>query len=114
MSYALYWLLRPCLYPEIDGYECKPKDGESNVDPNDYPEKFVIAFNEALYQARIVSTRPEFPFTDELSEDRMTLEISFVDYTMPYETEFVIALDATDLGGNTTYLQYSFTTMVKR
>jgi hypothetical protein len=102
------------VYPEIEGYECKPKDGESNVDPNDYPEKLVIAFNEALSRARIVSTKPEFPYTTKLSEDGMSLEISFVDYTMPYETKFAIALDATDLGGNTVSLEYFFMTMVKR
>jgi len=44
----------------------------------------------------------------------MTLEISFVDYTMPYEIEFIIGSRATDLAGNDADLEYSFTTMVKR
>ncbi len=102
-----------CGPPMIVGYECKPKDGETNVDPNEYPEKLVITFDDLLREARVVSTKPEFPFTDKLSEDRMSLEISFVDYTMPYETEFVIGLSVADMAGDRGDVDYSFTTMVK-
>lgn len=103
-----------CHGPEIDGAECKPKDGEVNVAPDEYPEKLVIAFDEDLSNAKVVSIKPEFAFTDALGEDGKTLEISFVDYTMPYETGFTIALEATDLSGNVSSLEYSFKTMVKR
>ncbi len=114
-EFTLQFTVTPLyVYPEIEGYECKPKDGESNVDPDDYPEKLVIAFDEELSDVRVVSVNPEFAFTDALGEDGMSLEISFLDYTMPYETEFVIALDATDLAGNTSSLEYSFMTRVKR
>ena len=107
-------LMHHCLGPEIDGAECKPKDGEVNVDPDEYPEKLVIAFTEDLSDVRVVSIKPEFTFTDAVGEDGRTLEISFVNYTMPYETEFVIGLRSTDLAGNSEDVEYSFTTMVKR
>lgn len=57
----------------------------------------------------MVTTEPEFPFEAVLNED--TLEIRFLGYAMPYETEFTIKLYARDFAGNELAKStYSFTT----
>lgn len=39
----------------------------------------------------MINTDPEFPFTEELSLDGLTLNVYFLDdYVMPYDTRFTI------------------------
>lgn len=46
-----------------------------------------------MYKAKVFATYPEFPFSDKLSDDGMSLVISFLDgYTMPLNTKFTIEL----------------------
>jgi hypothetical protein len=97
--------------PGIDGGACDPKDGADGVDPADYPEKLVIAFNEDLSEAKVSATDPEFKFTPTASGK--TLELTFLQYSMPNETKFTLTLAATDLAGNAAEIKYSFTTMAK-
>jgi len=99
--------------PALDGASCDPKDGADGVDPADYGEKIVIAFSEALKEAKVASTDPNFNFTPELAADGKSLTINFLKYSMPNETEFTIKIAATDLANNSAELTYSFTTMAK-
>jgi hypothetical protein len=99
--------------PVLDDAKCDPKNGADGVDPADYPEKIEIAFNEALSAAKVTAAEPEFKSTEELSADGKVLTITFLQYSMPNETEFVITVSATDLAGNTAELEYGFTTMEK-
>lgn len=96
--------------PALDGASCVPKDGESGVDPSGMTE-LVIAFDEDLKSAKVTSTDPEFKFTDKLAGKVLTL--TFLQYTPPNETTMTVGVDATDLAGNTTSAEYSFTTMAK-
>ncbi len=85
--------------PEIVGEQCDPENGAVAVDPKKYSEKIIIAFSENMANVEVVSTHPEFPFTDELAGNILT--ISFLDgYTMPYNTRFTIKLFGQDLAGN--------------
>ncbi len=84
-----------------------------DVDPAEYPEKLILVFSEPLMKAEVISTKPEFPFTVELTEDANALEITFLDYIMPGGKTFIIKLAATDLAGNRAELEYSFTTIAK-
>ena len=97
--------------PALSGGACDPKDGADGVDPADYPEKLVIAFSEALSEAKVSAVDPDFKFTPTLSGK--TLEIAFLQYSMPNETPFTITIAATDLAGNAAEIKYSFTTMAK-
>jgi hypothetical protein len=99
--------------PKLEGGSCDPKDGADGVDPADYPEALVVAMNEACSEVKVSATDPEFKFTPELSADGKTLNIKFLQYSMPNETPFTITLAATDLAGNAAELTYSFTTMAK-
>jgi hypothetical protein len=99
--------------PKLDGGGCDPKDGADGVDPADYPEALVVALNEACSEVKVSSTDPEFKFTPELAADGKSLNIKFLQYSMPNETPFEIVLTATDLAGNQAELKYSFTTMAK-
>jgi hypothetical protein len=99
--------------PALDGGNCDPKDGADGVDPADYAETITIAFSEALADATVTSKEPDFKSTDELSADGKSLVITFLQYSMPNETEFVIAITASDAAGNSAELEYSFTTMAK-
>jgi hypothetical protein len=97
--------------PALAGASCDPKDGADGVDPADYPEKLVVEFSEDLSDATVTATDPEFKFTPTLSGK--TLEIAFLQYSMPNETEFEIKITATDIAANKAELVYSFTTMAK-
>ena len=97
--------------PRIADTKCSPKNGVVDVDPQEYQEKLVIVFEEPLGKAKVISTDPEFSFVEELTGEGNVLEISFLDYIMPYGIEMVILLSATDLAGNEAELTYSFTTM---
>jgi hypothetical protein len=91
---------------------CDPKDGADGVNPDDYPEKIEIGFSEAV-TATITAKDPDFKSSDEMSADGKTMVVSFLQYTMPNETEFTITVSATDAAGNAADLEYGFTTMAK-
>jgi hypothetical protein len=102
--------------PGIYGSECDPRDGATNVDPQQYKEKLVIGFNESMSEVKVLSTEPEFPYTAELIAEARKLIISFAQgYTMPEGTAFRIELVGVDLT-NTAFDSwpepevYSFTT----
>ncbi|MBD3180856.1 hypothetical protein GF312_01090 [Candidatus Poribacteria bacterium] len=97
--------------PALDGGACDPKDGGTGVDPADYPEKLTLVFTEALTDATVTAKDPDFKSTEELAGN--TLTITFLQYSMPNETEFVITIFATDAAGNTAEIEYGFTTMAK-
>ncbi len=100
--------------PTICGVKCVPRKGMLGVDPEEYTEKLIVAFNEPVTGIEVTSIRPMFDFTLNLMEDRSTLEIKFLDYTMPYETYFEIEISATDMAGlGSEDMQYWFTTMAK-
>ena len=88
---------------------CDPKNGGSGVNPDDYPEKLTVGFSESV-TATVIGKDPDFKSTDEMSADGMTMEITFLQYTMSNETPFTIVIQATDTVGNTAELEYSFTT----
>jgi hypothetical protein len=96
--------------PELDAAACVPADGESGVDPAGMTE-LVIAANEDLSDAKVTSTDPEFRFTDKVEGKVLTL--TFLQYSPPNETTVTVGLDITDLAGNTSSVEYSFTTMAK-
>jgi len=97
--------------PRVCGVECNPRKGAVDVDPEEYPEKLIIAFNEPLAEVDVLSTYPQFDFALDFSEDRSVMEVRFLNYTMPYETEFRITVSATDLAVNIAEDTYWFTTM---
>jgi hypothetical protein len=97
--------------PALVGASCDPKDGADGVDPADYPEKLEVAFSEALADATVTSTDPEFKFTPTVDGEKLV--ISFLQYSMPNETEFEIAITAVDPAGNSVDVVYGFTTMAK-
>jgi hypothetical protein len=98
--------------PEIVDNKCDPKNGATGVDPADYPETLIIVFSEAMAEAKVTATDPEFDQVAELSAD--TLTITLMKYSMPNETEFTITVEGTDLAGNDlATTEYSFTTMAK-
>jgi len=99
--------------PTLSGASCDPKDGASGVDPADYPEMIVAAFSEKLASASITGKDPDFKSTEELGPDGTTLEISFLQYTMPNETPFTITIDIADGAGNTNTVEWTFETMAK-
>ena len=93
-------------------------DGAVDVDPAEYAEKLLLVFNEPLVEVEVLSTRPEFPFTAELIQnvdilETKSLEIKFLDYTMPRGKMFIIAVKAMDLAGNSAQLEYSFATIAR-
>jgi len=96
--------------PALDSAACVPADGASGIDPSGMTE-LVIAFNEDLASAKVTSTDPEFRFTDKLEGGVLTL--TFLQYSPPNETTVAVGVDATDMAGNTTSAEYSFTTMAK-
>lgn len=96
--------------PALDGSACVPADGESGVDPSGMTE-LVIAFDEDLSAAKVTSTDPDFKFTDKLAGKLLTL--TFLQWSPPNETTITVGVDATDMAGNTTSAEYSFTTMAK-
>jgi hypothetical protein len=96
--------------PVLDGPSCVPKDGASGVDPAGMTE-LVIAANEDLSDARVLSTDPEFNFTDEVAGKLVTL--TFLQWSPPNETTVTVELEMTDLAGNPGTVTYSFTTMAK-
>jgi hypothetical protein len=96
--------------PALDGAACTPADGASGVDPAGMTE-LVIAFNEDLAEVKVTSTDPEFKFTDALEGGVLTL--TFLQWSPPNETTITVGVDATDMAGNTTSAEYSFTTMAK-
>jgi hypothetical protein len=101
----------------IVGDKCDPKDGSSDINPQDYQEKITVAFNEQMAEVTVHDTNPKFPFTTELDKD--TLIIKFQDgYIMPKNTHFTIWLVGKDPAGNLLqkcsgcYIaEYSFTTI---
>ena len=99
--------------PTLNGGACDPKDGATGVDPAGYPEKIVIAItdNVGVASAKVTAAEPEFNFTEELADGKLT--VNFLKYSMPNETEFNITVEAKDGAGNTAELEYSFTTMAK-
>jgi hypothetical protein len=99
--------------PALDGGACDPKDGATGVDPAGYPDKLVIAVkdNVGVADVKITAADPEFGFTEELADGKLT--VSFLKYSMPNETEFTITVSASDAAGNTAELTYGFTTMAK-
>lgn len=99
--------------PRVCGVECDPMKGAVDVDPAEYPIELVVAFNEPMTEAKVLSTDPKFDFAEEFTELDKKLEIKFLDYNMPYGTEFKIRLSATDRAGNSSNLDYWFTTMTK-
>jgi hypothetical protein len=100
--------------PRVCGVKCDPRKGSVDVDPEEYVEKLIIAFNEPLVEAEVLSTDPEFDFTLNFSEDRSVMEVRFLNYIMPYETEFRITVSATDLARNIAEDTYWFTTIERR
>ena len=99
--------------PKLDDSRCDPKNGAKGVNPADYPEKIVLAFSEAVLDARVISITPYFKTSDELIADGRVLKIAFLQYDMPYEQEYNITVICRDLAGNWAKLEYSFTTMRK-
>jgi len=99
--------------PSIDGFNCDPKEGASDVDPSKYLDGFRVAFSDRLSRAQITSTKPEFDYALTIDASRMQLMVKFLDYTIPYETSFEIKITATDVAGNSRDVTYSFTTMAK-
>lgn len=97
--------------PRVCGVKCDPRKGAVGVDPEEYPEKLIIVFNEPLAEVDVLSTDQEFDFTLNFSENRSVMEVRFLNYTMPYETEFRITVSATDLTGNIAEDTYWFTTI---
>jgi hypothetical protein len=99
--------------PALDGGACDPKDGATGVDPAGYGESIVIALkdNVGVADAKVTATEPEFNFTEELADGKLT--VNFLKYSMPNETEFSITVSASDAAGNTAEVTYGFTTMAK-
>jgi hypothetical protein len=99
--------------PTLDGGNCDPADGSKGVDPGDYGEAIVVAAkdNVGVTEMKVISTDPEFNFTPDFADGKLTL--SFMKYSMPNETEFTIKVEAKDGSGNSAELDYSFTTMAK-
>ena len=89
-----------CGPPGINGSKCDPRDGATDVDPQQYKEKLVIEFDQQMPEVKVFSTEPEFPYMAELSADNKELIISFADgYTMPGGTTFCIQLVGSDMAG---------------
>jgi hypothetical protein len=99
--------------PRVCGVECDPRKGAVDVDPEEYTEQLIIAFNEPLVEAEVLSTDPEFDFAFNFNEGRSVMEVRFLNYAMPYETEFRITVSATDLARNTAEDIYWFTTIAR-
>jgi hypothetical protein len=97
--------------PALDGGKCDPKDGTDGVDPADYPETLTVVFTEDLSDATVTAKSPDFKSTEELAGN--TLTITFLQYSMPNETEFELTISATDAAGNSADIDYGFTTMAK-
>jgi hypothetical protein len=97
--------------PKLDGGACDPKDGADGVDPADYAESIVAAFNEDLSDAKVSKTDPDFKFTPELAGNKLTLK--FLQYSMPNETPFEVVIVAKDLAGNEAEITWKWTTMAK-
>lgn len=98
----------------ICGRECAPKNHSYDVDPEDFPEGLTVAFNDPVGVAEVISVQPTFSFESNLAEDRKKLEIKFIDYTMPYATNFIVIIHVE--GGSLFFggpedLLYSFATM---
>ena len=79
--------------PEILDAECRPENGASLVEPDDYMEYLVVVFSEPMLEAEVIKTEPGFNFTTELSEDGRSLKINFVKYTMYYDALSTNMLD---------------------
>ena len=99
--------------PRVCGVECDPRKGAVDVDPEEYTEQIIIVFNEPLAEVEVLSTDPEFDFILNSSEESGMMEVTFLNYTTPYETEFRITVSATDLAGNIAEDIYWFTTRAK-
>lgn len=110
-SFNAGYVISDYFFPRIFDRKCDPKNGAVGVDPQDYMEKLTIVFDREFVEAKVVSTEPEFPFIARILEsDRKILEIMFVNYSMPYNTKFVITIYAMSLSGNARESKYSFTT----
>ena len=98
-------------FPQIVDDECKPKNGATGVDPQEYREGIILVFDKEVLEVKIISTDPEFLFTTELTHNYKVLEIKFHEFTMPNNTKFTLILEPVGLAGNKAELKYSFTTM---
>lgn len=110
--------------PQIDDMECKPVNGETDVNPEDYvfyigtstrsSKAIRIVFNEPMLYMKAVAIKPDIPFIQRDFLDSITLELKRPDEMMPYDTEFRITLEGKDVAGNElTATEYSFKTMQK-
>ena len=97
--------------PSLVGASCDPVDGASGVDPAGYPEKMIIAFDEALATGTITAKDPDFNSVDTVEGQNVV--ITFLQYTMPNETPFSVSVTVTDAAGNSADVVYGFETMAK-
>jgi len=88
--------------PQIVDAKCDPKNSTLYVNPDDYPGGLAIAFTEPMLDIEVVSANPGFEFTERLRypDGDVVLYVDFVDYKMPYDTEFRITLSGTDFSRN--------------
>lgn len=88
--------------PRIDNTRSNPVNEATDVNPDDYLRGLAIAFTESMLDIEVVSANPGFEFTERLrySDGDMLLYLDFVDYKMPYDTEFRITLSGTDFSRN--------------
>jgi len=109
---AIKFTVAEVIPPEILGAECRPKDGELDVEPGEYAKYLLVVFSEPMSEVDVINTKPEFNFTTELSEDGRSLKINFVKFTMSNETQCSIKLSGRDLVGNALKdTDYSFVTV---
>ena len=113
--------------PGLARDKCRPPVGATDVDPRQYTDGIAIAFDgeagNLVTHIKVIDTNPEFPFSEALSSDGLTLNIWFRDgYVMPYDTKFDIMFvgrsGCMPMHGISSDCQpipvvYSFTTMPK-
>jgi len=108
--------------PGISDAECEPKNGATDVNPEDYLnwEWLRIGFSEPMLMARVLTVDPALDFHQNMSRNVLLFKFlkKEIPYDkiqkMPYDTKFRITLRGVDLAGNElATTEYSFTTMKK-
>jgi hypothetical protein len=88
-----------------------PKDGADGVDPADVTE-ITLTFSEALASAELTNFEPDANVDAKLDGDTVTVEF-LGGFSLSNEQEILVAITVTDGAGNSSDIEYTFTTMAK-
>jgi Big-like domain-containing protein len=97
--------------PTLVGGDCEPEDGDDGVEPADV-ESILLVFDENIDSATVTAFEPDANV--QATADGTEVLIEFLgQFSLGNEQEVVIEITVSDLAGNESEIEYSFTTMAK-